>query len=115
MNDRPKTPNPAEAPFDDWLRTALHDAPEPADAGFALKVMAALPPQQLVRPRQPRASGRWLRQAEGLAMGGSVAALALVLEPAAALPLLEQALAGACLMGLVLWWSLPQTPGSRWR
>jgi len=110
--------------FDAWLQAALHEGSEPADKGFQAALMAALPPQQRAMPRSLRRThGGSLRRAnvlakslaKALAMGAVVVVLALVLEPAAALPLLDQALAGVSLLGLLLWWSLPQLRGGGWR
>jgi hypothetical protein len=46
-------------------------------------------------------------------MGSSCAALALLMlqGPGG----VEQLAAGAVLLGLLLWWSLPQSRGSQWR
>ncbi|MBP8144639.1 hypothetical protein [Pseudorhodoferax sp.] len=94
----------------DWCALLRDDGPEPADAGFSLRVMAAL---TLRRRRPPRSDPAPARAAELLAMGSSCAALALLMlqGPGG----VEQLAAGAVLLGLLLWWSLPQSRGSQWR
>jgi hypothetical protein len=99
--------------FDTWLRAALHTDPEPDDAGFTLGVMAQLPVS--TRRATEVAVEPWHRHASALAMacaGIGLGALALF---AGAFPLGEQGLAAISLVGLLLWWSLPQSAGSGWR
>ncbi len=100
------SPDPTPDAFDTLLRTQLHAAPEPLDAGFSLRVMAALPPANALPP----ALTRWLRIARWAATSTAAAGLAAVF----ASPTLQadpaRALAGVCLLGLVVFWSIP----SRW-
>ncbi len=100
--------------FDTWLRNALQTEPEPSDAGFAARLMAALPPQNPAPAPARRGSARWRRHAHSLCLGAAAVALSLVLEPSTDLKALEQALASSCLLGLLVWWSLPQGRGSGW-
>ncbi|MEO3690483.1 hypothetical protein [Roseateles paludis] len=104
------SPDPMPDAFDALLRTQLHAEPEPLDAGFSLRVMAALPTQTPRRFAPPPALGRWLRIAQWSATSTAAAGLSAVF----ASPTLQadpaRALAGACLLGLVVFWSIP----SRW-
>lgn len=100
-------------PFDDWLKAALQQEPEPSDAGFALRVMANLPAQQ--RPRRaarPRFTPA-MRAAELAAI--SIVAAVLSLLPSQNLAALDATMATVSLLALLLWWSLPQSRGSGWR
>ncbi len=99
-----------EQDFDTQLQRQLQARPEPPDDGFNLRVMAALPRQRSRRQVRLR---RALRAAASSAM--VLAALALAALPQLGLPSIEQALATAALLALLLWWSLPQSPGSVWR
>ena len=99
--------------FDPWLREALQAEPEPDDAGFSLRVMAALPAREASRPLAR--VGPWRRQAAALAMAAASICLGALALFAGAWPLAEQGLAGLSLLGLLLWWSLPQSAGSGWR
>jgi len=92
---------------DSALRALLHSADEPADAGFSLRVMAALP-----APAAPRHL-RWARWAErgrwaamGLAAGGLAVLVAGGDRPLDG----PHALAALALAGLLVFWSVP----SRW-
>ncbi len=99
--------------FDHWLRDALHAEPEPDDAGFSLRVMAALPPHAAVSARPTVAP--WRRQASALAMASAGIGLGTLALFAGAWPLAEQGLAAGSLLGLLLWWGLPQSAGCTWR
>jgi hypothetical protein len=99
--------------FDEWLGVALRDQPEPEDAGFSLRVMAALPAQRTRRLPARTGFTPAMRAAEIAAI--STAALALGYLPLQGMGGLD-ALAAACsLLALLLWWSLPQSRGSGWR
>lgn len=94
--------------FDQTLRRQLQDGSEPGDAGFSLRVMAALPPQwpPQLAPRQRRwASGiRWAQWlAASLAACGAARLLTAPLDG-------PHALAALALLGLLAFWSVP----SRW-
>jgi negative regulator of sigma E activity len=97
--------------FDHWLREALRANPEPDDAGFSLRVMAALPPQ----PRPTVTLAPWWRPATALALASAGIGLGALALFASAWPLAEQAMAAVSLWGLLLWWCLPQSSGSAWR
>lgn len=92
---------------DDDLDTLLRaDAGHtPADAGFSQRLLARLPP----RRRPPATSRLPARAAQLCAL--STAALGALLLPAGP----EAWLPGVCLLGLVLWWSLPQSRGGLFR
>ncbi|KQW44649.1 hypothetical protein ASD88_17885 [Pelomonas sp. Root662] len=97
-----------EASFDDALREQLQAGGEPDDAGFSLRVMAALPVYG-VTPRQRRWA-RWVRRAQWAAISfaacGAAALIGVGHEP----PDAPRALAAAALVGLLIFWSLP----TRW-
>ncbi len=127
--------------FEQWLRAQYEREPEPVDDGFTLRVMAALPPQpaavsktgEALRYRSPNGGwskvnrvgwGRAWREGQRrrrlLAQSGEVAAMACAGLALSALSVsgladAEVLLASACLLGLLLWWSLPQSTGSLWR
>ncbi len=109
--DHPDHVDPVD-PFDLWLRDALHRDPEPDDAGFSLRVMAALPPHA---PAAGRTAAPWRRQALALAMAAAGIGLGALALFGGAWPWIEQGLAAGSLLGLLLWWSLPQTQDSGWR
>lgn len=96
-----------DASLDAALQRQLRDALEPADAGFSLRVMAALPPR--VRARQ-RDEARWVRRVHWTA--GSIAACgaASLLYSSPATLDGPHALAALALLGLLLFWTVP----SRW-
>lgn len=101
MNDTDDTP------LDAALRAGWADAGEPADEGFSLRVMAALPAQP--QPgRQRRA--RWLRRAHWLAMtlaaGGTADLTGGWAGPLDA----PHALAALALIALLIFWTVP----NRW-
>jgi hypothetical protein len=94
--------------FDAALRQQFQDTPEPADDGFSLRVMAALPPRAPSPQRQHLA--HWLRVTQWAASAGAALGLAaLLMSPSAHLGA-PHALAGLCLLGLLIFWSIP----SRW-
>ena len=89
------------------MHAQLHAGDAPDDAGFSLRVMAALPPPVSAAQRQ---WARWLRRAQWLAisLAGCGAASLLAGEPG---PLDERRLlAGLALVGLLIFWTVP----SRW-
>lgn len=102
MNDRDD-----DEAFDAGLREQLHAGGELDDAGFSLRVMAALPAR--VAPQQRRWA-RWVRRAQWVAIScaacGAAALLAGGNEPLDA----PRALAAVALVGLLIFWSIP----SRW-
>lgn len=103
----------SEQHFDDWLKAALQQEPEPLDAGFSAHVVAQLPAQpQRRRAARPRFSPA-MRAAETAAV--SLAALVLSLLPLQKLAALDATFASVSLLALLLWWSLPQSRGSGWR
>jgi hypothetical protein len=107
------TPTDQDTRFDAWLREALTDAPAPNDDGFTLRVMAALPPRS--RAAADVSLRPWGRQAAALAMSAAGIGLGALSLFAGGLPPAEWGLAAASLLGLMLWWSLPQSAGSGWR
>ena len=96
-----------DTPLDAALHAHWHAGAAPDDAGFSLRVMAALPPQ--VTPAQRRWA-RWLRRAQWLAisLAGCGAASLLAVEPG--LQDEPRLLAGLALVGLLIFWTVP----SRW-
>ncbi|RZL37493.1 MAG: hypothetical protein EOP35_08525 [Rubrivivax sp.] len=93
--------NHDDDPFDAALRRQLDEAAEPDDAGFSLRVMAALPPPA------PRRRARRVRQLQWLAISLAACGAALLLGTQGDAP---QALAGMALMALLIFWAVP----SRW-
>lgn len=88
--------------FDDALRTQLQAGDEPDDAGFSLRVMAALPPR--VAPRQRRWARR-MRLARWLAISIAACGVAALMDGG---PLdLPHTLAAMALVGLLVFWTLP--------
>lgn len=96
--------NPA---FDDALRGQLHGGGEPADAGFSLRVMSALP--EYVAPEQRRRA-RWVRRAQWLAISGAACGAAGLLAHGSGSLDAPHATAAVALVGLLIFWSIP----SRW-
>ncbi|NCT82196.1 MAG: hypothetical protein GXC94_03570 [Comamonadaceae bacterium] len=94
---------------DPMLHAALrqHLRQEPDDAGFSLRVMAALPPQ--LTPGQRRRA-RWLRWSQWLAASLAAWGAAALLSGAAGPLDGPHLLAAATLLGLLIFWSIP----SRW-
>jgi hypothetical protein len=100
-------------PDDDELDTALRqhlqaEIDEPADAGFSLAVLAALPAQQ--PPLELRRWARWLRSAQWAGISLSACGLAAISASDATASDLPRTLATAALLGLLIFWSVP----SRW-
>lgn len=97
-----------DAGLDDALRQWLQGGDEPGDAGFSLRVMAALEPPG-VSSRQRRWA-RWVRQAQWAAISvaacGAAALLASANQPLEA----PQAVGAVALVGLLIFWAVP----SRW-
>ncbi|MBV8036924.1 hypothetical protein [Roseateles sp.] len=96
-----------DASFDDALRQRLQDGGEPDDAGFSLRVMAALPPP--VAAQQCRRA-RWVRRVQWAAIGTAACGATALLAGAGGPLDMPHALAVAALMGLLAFWSIP----SRW-
>lgn len=94
--------------FDAALRRQLQHTAAPADAGFSLRVMAALPPQgpSAVQHRW----ARWMRRAQWTA--NTMAALSFGGLQLHTAPQAEaaQVFAALSLLGLLVFWSVP----SRW-
>ena len=110
MNQPLHMPLDDDARFDAQLRQAFALDPQPANGeAFAARLMDTLP-----RQRRPAPVGSpWpARLAIGMAMGLGSALLAAL--PTQGLSGLEQSLATACLLIMLLWWSLPQSRGSLW-
>jgi len=91
-------------PLDDALRQHLHGA-EPDDAGFSLRVMAALP-----APSRRRRMDRWVRYANWLAASLAASGAAELLANTEGQPGTPQGLAALALIGLLVFWTIP----SRW-
>lgn len=88
------------------LRQQLHAAPEPDDAGFSLRVMAALPPPAATGPRH---WARAVRQAQWTAAAGAACGAGVLLSGAHPLDLAHTT-AAAVLLLLFTFWAIP----SRW-
>lgn len=86
------------------LRERWQADPAPDDAGFSLRVMAALPP--FVSPARRRRT-RWLRRARWLAMSLAGCGAAWLLSAPASLSGGPELLAGLALVGLLIFWTLP--------
>jgi hypothetical protein len=88
--------------FDAELRRRLRRDAEPDDAGFSLRVMAALP-----LPAAPRRHVRLLRRMQWVAISlaacGAASLLASPVDTA-------HTLAGAALLALLIFWTVP----NRW-
>ena len=94
-------------PLDTALRRDLQGAPEPDDAGFSLRVMAALP-DRLAPSRRRRA--RWIKFAQWTASTLAACGAAAMFSTGTATLDTPHALAAVTLMGLLIFWSIP----SRW-
>ena len=94
-------------PIDAALRQQLHDDAEPDDAGFSLRVMAALPERV---PHHRRRAARWIRVAHWVAASAAASGAAVLLSGASHPPDVPHALAGLVLMALLIFWTVP----SRW-
>jgi hypothetical protein len=93
--------------FDAALRQYLQDDAEPDDAGFSLRVMAALPVQ--VAPARRRHS-RWLTRLHWTLSTAAACGAAALFATGRATADAEHALAAVALTGLLIYWSIP----SRW-
>jgi len=96
---------PLDTPLATALLQHLHGAAEPADAGFSLRVMAALPARI---PQRRRA--RVVRQAQWAAASLAACGAALLFSGGDAPLDLPHGLAALALMGLLIFWAIP----SRW-
>lgn len=97
-----------DAGFDAQLREHLHRGEEPDDAGFNLRVMAALPPRV---SGQQRYWARWVRRSQWLASSVAALAAAGLLTSSQLAPLdAPHAVAAGVLLGLLAFWTIP----SRW-
>ena len=99
--------NPLQDAFDTALRQQLQGEAEPADAGFSLNVMAALPSR--VAPSRRR----WARRIKFAQWTGAALAasgVAAMFSTGAATLDAPHALAALALLGLLIFWSVP----SRW-
>lgn len=104
MNESdPPTPLPLEPALHEWL----HAGDEPADGGFSLRVMAALPPR-VGAARRRRA--RWLRWAQWVAISLAGCGAAALLTDGPGPPDAAHLLAGLVLVALLIFWTVP----SRW-
>ena len=102
MNDIPD-----DLSLDTPLKAHLQREPEPDDAGFSLRVMAALPPA--VAPAQ-RARVRWIRRAQWAAVSLAACGAAALLSGSAGPLDGPHAVAALALVALLIYWSVP----SRW-
>lgn len=105
MNNLPD--RASEEALDRALRAHWAHAPEPPDDGFSQRVMAALPPRAAASRRNAQRWAPWLNGARWTALALASMGAAALLAPAGAAPDASQQLAAACLIGLVVWWSLP--------
>lgn len=99
--------------LDALLRSDAADGP--ADAGFSDRVMAAVSTRR--RAPAARIDPLPLRAAQWMALGGIVCALGWLWPELSEIwpregRLGESLLTVAALLGLVTWWSLPQSKGS---
>lgn len=100
-------PHPAPSPLDLALREHLQADAPPDDAGFSLRVMAALPVR--VSPAQRRRA-RWLRWAQwsAITVAGCGAGALFAGDPGPRDT--AHLLAGLALVALLVFWTVP----SRW-
>lgn len=94
--------------FDEALREQLQRGGEPDDAGFSLRVMAALSPSG-VSPQQRRLV-RWVRRAQWVAVSVAACGAAALLAGGNGQLDAPHALAALALVGLLIFWSIP----TRW-
>lgn len=106
MNHPPDKPT-VDSAFDRALRDALQDGAEPADGGFSLRVMAALPARAVPRPLGSGRVSRWVRWAHWTALSLAGAAIAVLFTGGGAPADAPHALATVALIGLLIAWSLP--------
>lgn len=97
------THDPTTDALDTPLAALFHATPEPDDAGFSLRVMAALPPRVFRRQRRRAAAVRW---AYWVASTGAACGVAGLLGGALGTDL-PHLLAALPLLALLLYWSLP--------
>ena len=82
-------------------------------ADFSARLMPHLPPH--LPPRRPVAEALALQTPALAALGLGLGALWLESLPVQGnLPSLDLGLATLLLLGLLIWWSVPQSPGSAW-
>nr|WP_316642096.1 hypothetical protein [uncultured Roseateles sp.] len=93
--------------LDTALQSLLRAADEPDDAGFSLRVMAALPAN--VPPRQLRWA-RWVKRGQWVAISLAACGVAALLSDANGSLDMPHAVAAVALTGLLIFWSIP----SRW-
>lgn len=93
--------------LDTSLARQLQASPEPDDAGFSLRVMAALPAQV---PLHRRRDLRWIQFTQWTFGSLAACGAAAMFTTGSGTPDLSHTLAGLALLGLALYWSLP----SRW-
>lgn len=93
--------------FDTALRQHVQSEPEPDDAGFSLRVMAALPVQ--VAPARRRYS-RWITLVQWTLCTAAACGAATMFATGIAMTDAPHALAAITLTGLLIYWSIP----SRW-
>ncbi|WP_457356400.1 hypothetical protein [Roseateles sp. P5_D6] len=96
-----------DASFDDALRELMQSGTEPDDAGFNLRVMAALPSG--VAPQQRRWA-RWVRRAQWVAISIAACGAAALLADGNRPLDTPHVLAAVSLIGLLIFWAIP----SRW-
>lgn len=92
------------SPLAQALREQLQAGDEPADAGFSLRVMAALPPRVSAAQRR---RARWLRWSQwgAITLAGCGAAMLLAGGPG---PVdAAHLLAGLALVALLILWTVP--------
>lgn len=94
-------------PFDTALRRDLQGEPEPDDAGFSLRVMAALPDR--VAPSRRRWARR-IKFAQWAASTLAACGAAAMFSTGTATLDTPHALAAVALTGLLIFWTIP----SRW-
>lgn len=99
-----------DSAFDNALRQALQVDAEPDDAGFSLRVMAALPPKVSGARALHRRLVGWAQMAHWAALSVAACAAALLLSLPAPSPDSPEAIASLALIGLIVMWSLP----TRW-
>ena len=93
-----------DASFDATLRQHLWGDAEPDDAGFSLRVMAALPPRVSARQRY---WASWVRRARWLASSGAACGAAVLLGGGSGPVDAPHALAAVALVGLLAFWTVP--------
>ncbi|KQV92063.1 hypothetical protein [Roseateles sp. P5_E11] len=97
-----------DASFDDVLREQMQNGTEPDDAGFSLRVMAALAPKGV--SSQQRRWARWVRRAQWVAISIAACGAAALLADGNRPLDTPHVLAAVSLIGLLIFWAIP----SRW-